>query len=109
MSGMELPIRAIREQVGSAVHIICQISRFSDGSRKVSKVTEVIGLEQDGIILQDLFDFKQTGLDEAGKVQGGLHPTGAVPTFIEEVAVRGITFDRALFNSARTDESQRGE
>ena len=100
MAGMELPIRAIREQVGSAVHLICQISRFADGSRKVSKVTEVSGLEGDRITLQDIFDFKQTGLDESGMVQGGLHPTGAVPTFIEEIATRGIPFDRTIFETA---------
>ena len=99
MSGMELPIRAIREQVGSAIHIICQISRFSDGSRKVSKITEVSGLEGDRITLQDIFDFKQTGLDEAGTVIGGIHPTGAVPTFIEDIVTRGIQFDRTMFET----------
>ncbi len=108
MSGMELPIRAIREQVASAVHLICQISRFSDGSRKVSKITEVSGMEQDCITLQDLFDFKQTGLDEAGNVQGALHPTGAVPTFVAEIAVRGIPFDRTIFNTTGFGEAKRG-
>ncbi len=109
MSGMELPIRAIREQVASAVHLICQISRFSDGSRMVSKITEVSGMEQDCITLQDLFDFKQTGLDEAGKVQGALHPTGAVPTFVAEIAVRGIPFDRTIFNTTGFGEAKRGQ
>jgi pilus assembly protein CpaF len=99
MAGMDLPIRAIREQVGSAVHLICQISRFSDGTRKVSRVTEVSGLEQDRITLQDLFEFKQTGVDPSGKVQGRLQATGAVPTFIEEIALRGLKFDRSIFNT----------
>jgi pilus assembly protein CpaF len=103
MAGMDLPVRAIREQVGSAVHLICQISRFSDGSRKVSRITEVSGLEQDCITLQDLFEFKQTGVDDNGKVQGGLLPTGAVPTFVEEIAVRGIPFDRSMFNPTRKE------
>ncbi len=106
MSGMELPIRAIREQVGSAIHLICQISRFSDGSRKVSKITEVSGLEGDRITLQDIFDFKQTGLDEAGKVMGAIHPTGAVPTFVEEIATRGIQFDRTMFETAGTGHNR---
>ena len=101
MAGLDLPIRAIREQVGSAVHMICQISRFSDGSRKVSKITEISGLEQDRITLQDLFEFKQTGVDPQGKVQGQLVPTGAVPTFVEEIALRGIPFDRTMFNAGR--------
>lgn len=99
MAGMELPVRAIREQVGSAVHIICQISRFSDGSRKVSRVTEVSGMEGDRLTLQDIFEFRQTGLDNDGRVQGSLHPTGAVPTFIEEIAIRGIPFDRTIFET----------
>jgi len=107
MSGMELPIRAIREQVGSAVHIICQISRFSDGSRKVSKITEVSGLEGDRITLQDIFDFKQTGIDKDGKVLGEVLPTGAVPTFVEEIAMRGIEFDRTIFETAQNGPQNR--
>jgi len=99
MAGMELPIRAIREQVGSAVHLICQISRFSDGTRKVSKITEVSGMEGDRITLQDIFDFKQTGIGDDGTVQGHLLPTGAVPTFVEEIAIRGIPFDRTIFET----------
>ena len=107
MSGMELPIRAIREQVGSAVHIICQISRFSDGSRKVSKVTEVSGLEGDRITLQDIFDFKQKGIDSEGKVLGEVLPTGAVPTFAEEIAMRGIEFDRTIFETPQKEHQNR--
>jgi pilus assembly protein CpaF len=99
MAGMELPVKAIREQVGSAVHMICQISRFSDGSRKVSKITEVSGMEGDRLTLQDIFEFKQTGLDDNGKVLGETLPTGAVPTFIEEITVRGIPFDRSIFET----------
>ena len=101
MSGMDLPIRAIREQVGSAVHLVCQISRFSDGTRKVSRITEVTGIEQDCITLQDLFEFNQTGVDANGRVEGALQATGAVPTFLEEIAVRGIEFDRTIFNTTR--------
>jgi len=99
MAGMDLPIRAIREQVASAVHLVCQISRFSDGTRKVSKITEVSGLEQDRITLQDIFEFKQTAVDNRGQVQGKLVPTGAVPTFVEDIALRGIEFDRSMFNT----------
>ncbi|VGO21496.1 ATPase, T2SS/T4P/T4SS family [Pontiella sulfatireligans] len=101
MAGMDLPIRAIREQVGSAVHMICQISRFSDGTRKVSKITEVSGLEGDRITLQDLFEFVQTGVGEDGKVFGTLQPTGAVPTFIEEISIRRLPFDRAIFDTSK--------
>ncbi len=98
MSGMDLPIRAIREQVASAVHLVCQIARFSDGSRRVSRITEVTGMERDMITMQDLFEYKQTGVDENGRVQGYLRPTGTVPTFVEEIGVRGINFDRNIFD-----------
>jgi pilus assembly protein CpaF len=109
MSGMELPIRAIREQVGSAVHLICQISRFSDGSRKVSKVTEISGLEGDRITLQDIFDFSQTGMTSDGKVEGSIKPTGAVPTFIEDIAIRGIDFDRTIFETSFENKGNWGK
>ncbi len=97
MAGMELPVRAIREQVASAVHMICQIARFSDGSRKISKITEVTGMEGDRITLQDIFEYVQTGVDKDDRVVGTLKPTGSVPTFIEEIGVRGLEFDRTIF------------
>lgn len=97
MAGMDLPVKAIREQVGSAVHLICQITRYSDGTRKVSRITEVSGMEGDRLTLQDLFEFKQTGLDADGRVLGELAPTGAVPTFTEEIKVRGISYDTSIF------------
>ncbi|WP_372806223.1 ATPase, T2SS/T4P/T4SS family [Pontiella sp.] len=108
MAGMDLPVRAIREQVGSAVHLICQISRFSDGSRKVSKITEVSGLEGDRITLQDIFEFVQTGVDENGKVLGMVRPTGAVPTFIEDIATRGVVMDRSIFDTGKFENRKWG-
>jgi pilus assembly protein CpaF len=98
MSGMDLPIRAIREQIASAVHLIVHISRFSDGTRRVAKVTEIVGLEGSQVTMQDLFEHVQTGIDADGKVLGHFGPTGAVPTFIEEVSARGIALDHAIFN-----------
>lgn len=97
MSGMELPVRAIREQIASAVDIIVHESRFSDGSRKVTNVTEIVGQEGEQITMQDIFDFKQTGLDENEKVLGELAPTGSVPTFLEEIASRGLSIDHTMF------------
>ena len=98
MSGMELPVRAIREQIGAAIHLIVHISRFSDGSRKVSRVTEVVGLEGDQITMQDIFQYRQTGVDAQGKVQGRFEPTGSVPTFVEDLAARGLSIDHAMFD-----------
>lgn len=101
MSGMELPVRAIREQIASAIDLIVHESRLSDGSRKVVKITEVIGLEGDQITMQDLFEFRQSGLGPEEAVQGRFVPTGAVPTFIEEVKTRGLDFDRSMFDPQR--------
>ncbi len=97
MSGMELPVRAIREQIASAVDIIVHESRFSDGSRKVTNVTEIVGQEGEQITMQDIFAFKQTGVDENGKVTGALTPTGSVPTFMEEISARGLSIDQTIF------------
>jgi len=104
MSGMDLPVRAIREQVASAVDVIVHESRFSDGTRKVSKMTEVVGLEGEQITMQDIFEYKQTGVGPDGKVIGHFRPTGAVPTFVEEIAARGITIDRSIFDPQKWKE-----
>ena len=101
MSGMELPLRAIREQVGAAIHLIVHEARFSDGTRKVSRITEVVGLESDQITMQDIFTFEQRGLDVRGRVLGRMVPTGSVPTFVEEMKTRGIQIDHSIFDPAR--------
>ncbi len=98
MSGMELPVRAIREQIASAVDMIAHEARLSDGSRKITKITEVLGLEGDKVVMQDIFEFKQTGVDADGKVEGTFTATGAVPTFLEDIAARGLTIDRTIFD-----------
>lgn len=98
MSGMDLPVRAIREQIASAIDMIVHESRFSDGSRKVVKVTEIVGLEGEQITMQDIFEYVQTGIDENGKVLGHFRPTGAVPTFLEEIRSRGMSIDHSIFD-----------
>jgi pilus assembly protein CpaF len=103
MSGMDLPVRAIREQVASAIDMIAHESRLSDGSRKITKITEVMGLEGDQIVMQDIFEFKQTGVSEDGKVEGSFGPTGAVPTFLEDIAARGLTIDRSIFDPSNRE------
>ena len=97
MSGMDLPSRAIREQIQSAVDIIIHESRLSDGSRKVTAITEVTGMEGSQIVMQDIFAFQQTGVGADGKVVGSLRPTGAVPTWIDQVRRRGIEIDMGMF------------
>lgn len=97
MSGMELPSRAIREQISSAVDLIVHESRFSDGTRRVTYVTEVMGLEGSQTVMQDLFVFKQTGVSSEGKIEGYLTPTGSVPSFFEQIKLRGLSLDASIF------------
>ena len=98
MSGMELPSRAIREQIASAVDIIIHESRLSDGSRKVTAITEVTGLEGNQIVMQDLFAFNQKGVGSDGKIIGEFKPTGAMPTWFDQLAGRGIKCDPRMFD-----------
>ena len=97
MSGMELPSRAIREQIQSAVDVIIHESRMSDGSRKVTAITEVTGMEGNQIVMQDIFAFVQTGVGPDGKIIGEMKPTGAVPTWIEQAKNLGIEVDMKMF------------
>ncbi|MEX2225219.1 MAG: CpaF family protein [Dehalococcoidia bacterium] len=91
MAGFDLPVRTIREQIASAIHVIVQIARFSDGRRRIVQVTEVTGREGDMVSTQDLFEFNQRGLDDKGRVMGDLRPTGIVPSFADEFALSGIS------------------
>jgi pilus assembly protein CpaF len=88
---MDLPVRAIREQLASAVDLIVQISRLKDGTRRVTHITEVIGMEGDIVTLQDLFVFDyKAGVDENGRYRGSLVSTGLRPRFIEQLAAAGV-------------------
>jgi pilus assembly protein CpaF len=98
MAGVELPHRAIREQIASAVDLIVHQERLFDGTRKVTNVSEVQGMEGDVIILQDIFRFDQTGLVR-GKVQGSLRGTGIRPKFEQKLARNGVKLNDALFAS----------
>jgi pilus assembly protein CpaF len=97
MSGMDLPARAIREQVASAIEVIVQQSRLKDGSRKITAITEVQGMEGDVIVLQDIFTFEQTGIDERGKIVGTLRPTGVRPKFVEKFEALSIYLPPNIF------------
>ncbi|MBQ5531543.1 MAG: Flp pilus assembly complex ATPase component TadA [Kiritimatiellae bacterium] len=98
MSGMELPSRAIREQIASAVDIIIHETRFADGTRKVVSITEVTGLEGSQIVMQELFAFTPTGVDSNGRVAGRFAPTGAVPTWFDTLRGRGLSLDARIFD-----------
>ena len=89
MTGYAMPLRAIREQIASAVDLIVHTARLKDGSRKITAMTEVYGIEDDEILTQDIFVFEQTGIRD-GKVEGALLPTGHRPTFMAQFARNGI-------------------
>ena len=96
MAGMDLPIRAIREQVSSAIDVICQQERMRDGTRKVTYISEVSGMEGDIITMTDIFTFEQTGVD-GGKVMGHLRPTGMRPKFMDKIEASGINLPPSIF------------
>lgn len=98
MAGMDLPVRAIREQISSAIDLIIQQSRLRDGSRRITHVTEVQGMEGEVIILQDLFNFRQSGVSEDGKIKGSFQSTGIRPKFIERLESSGITLPPNIFS-----------
>ncbi|MEM0951330.1 MAG: CpaF family protein [Cyanobacteria bacterium P01_H01_bin.74] len=98
MAGYDLPQKAIREQISSAVNVIIQASRLSDGSRRVMNITEVVGMEGDVVLLQDIFTFEQYGLDENHKIRGEFKPTGIRPKFMDVLQAEGIEIDETLFN-----------
>jgi len=97
MAGLDLPVRAIREQITSALNLIVHGERSVDGSRRVVNISEITGMEGDAITMQTIFEFKQEGFDDAGNVAGKMVAAGAVPKFIHELQERGIEVDRALF------------
>jgi pilus assembly protein CpaF len=97
MAGMDLPVRAIREQMAAAVEVIVQQSRLKDGSRKIVNIAEVQGMEGDVVVMQDIFTFEQTGLDERGKIVGSLRPTGVRPKFVEKFERQNIYLPPNIF------------
>jgi len=99
MAGMDLPVRAIREQISSALDVIVQQSRMRDGSRKLTHITEVLGMEGDVIVLQDIYRFEQTGMDKQGKVQGHFRATGIRPHFIDKLIAAGQILPDDIFSN----------
>jgi pilus assembly protein CpaF len=101
MAGVDLPVRAIREQIASALHLIVQVSRLRDGSRRVTHITEVVGMEGDVVTLQDIFTFDfSAGVDGAGRFTGTVRPTGLRPTFSDHLADRGLPVPPSLFGGS---------
>jgi pilus assembly protein CpaF len=105
MAGMDITIRALREQVASALDLIVHVARLQDGSRRVTHVTEVVGMEGEAITMQDLFVFKTVGgLDERGRVLGHLSATGLRPIFVDRLAERNVRLDQSIFTPPKGEE-----
>src|ERR1700739_3669362 len=99
MATLNIPERAIRQQVASAIHAVVQIARLSDGTRKVLTVSELTGMENDVITMHDVFVFERTGIDESGRVRGVFKATGASPRFAERLAIAGCRLNPAMFET----------
>jgi enamine deaminase RidA (YjgF/YER057c/UK114 family) len=107
MTGYQLPLRAIREQIASAVDLIVHTARLQDGTRKVVNITEIYGIEDDEILTQDIFAFQQTGVVD-GKIQGELTPTGVRPTFMAQFAKNGVALPPGEFGIPAEDKTKAG-
>jgi pilus assembly protein CpaF len=99
MANLNIPERAVRSQIAAAIHAVVQIARLADGTRKVTAICEVTGVEGDVITMQDIFSFDRTGIDETGKVHGAFRATGIRPKFAERLATAGCRLRPALFES----------
>ena len=99
MANLNIPERAVRHQIASAIHAVVQVARLSDGTRKVISVSEVTGMDTESITMQDIFVFERRGIDESGKVRGTFRATGVRPVFAERLATAGARLRPALFES----------
>jgi len=99
MANLNIPERAIRQQIANAVHAVVQVARLSDGSRKIITISEVTGMDGESITLQDIFVFDRSGIDESGKVRGVFRSTGQPPHFAERLATAGCRLSPAIFES----------
>jgi len=100
MANLNLPERAVRQQIASAISIVLQISRMSDGSRRVTHLTEITGMDEDVVSLQDIFIFEKRGVTADGRVLGTFSATGIRPKFAEKLKASGITLSSSLFEHA---------
>jgi pilus assembly protein CpaF len=107
MAGVELPAQVVRQQVASALDVVIQLARLSDGTRKVVSVTEITGQEGEVLSMAEVFKFQQRGLDERNRVVGDLVPTGVTPRFLEKLKAKGIEFPQGLFIPADGDGARR--
>jgi len=101
MSGVNLPSRVMREQISAALDVIVHATRFSDGTRRVIAVSEIVGMEQDVVAMQDIFVFRKTGLSEEGKIMGHFEATGIRPKFADQLKLAGVNITPAVFREGQ--------
>ncbi|MEM6330875.1 MAG: CpaF family protein, partial [Planctomycetota bacterium] len=97
MAGFEMPVKAMRTQIASAVNLIVQANRLQGGPRKVTHITEILGMEQDTIVMQDIFKFVQDGVDENGRAVGHFVSTGIRPSFMDRLEQAGVRLPGSTF------------
>jgi pilus assembly protein CpaF len=103
MAGMDLPLKIVRQQISSAVDVIVQMSRFRDGTRKITAISEVAGMEGDVVVLSDIFKFNQTGVDAEGKIVGQHKATGIRPLFGPRLEAAGFKLGADIFGATAAD------
>jgi pilus assembly protein CpaF len=108
MAGMDLPLKVVRQQISSAVDLIVQLSRLKDGTRKVTAITEVAGMEGETIVLTDIFKFNQTGIAADGKVVGELKATGIRPLFGPRLEAAGVKLGPEMFGAGMAEALSAG-
>jgi pilus assembly protein CpaF len=97
MSGFEMPIKAMRQQISSAVDLIIQANRLQGGPRRVTHITEVVGMEQETVIMQDIYTYRQLGIDETGRARGQFEASGIRPSFMERLEAAGVRLPASAF------------
>jgi pilus assembly protein CpaF len=97
MSGFELPLKAMRQQIASAVDLIVQANRLQGGPRKITHITEVVGMEQDTIVMQDIYHYVVEGINESGRAVGRFEATGVRPTFMDRLESAGVRLPASAF------------
>src|SRR5690606_3719294 len=97
MTGVELPLKAMRQQIASAVDLIIQANRLQGGPRKITHITEVVGLEQETVVMQDIYRYVQTGVDETGRAIGRFEATGIRPSFMPRLEAAGVRLPASAF------------
>jgi pilus assembly protein CpaF len=97
MAGFELPLKALRQQIASAVDLIVQANRLQGGPRKITHITEILGMEQDTIVMQDIYHYEKEGIDESGRAFGRFEATGVRPNFMDRLEAAGVRLPSSAF------------